>query len=162
LQAALLSKMTAQGAVTKTGLTMASVQSNFKQMMSMGSGSSSASQAAGDAYMLYCQPLNITVPEDLAADGPLHLKGIVDPDFGAYDISKTNTPVISHVGTERHLRRVRRLSNRQVEATLARPDTKCSTQCGQARRSQRLFVARATTEWMRRRLWSTTATARCA
>jgi len=100
LQAALLTKMTAQGAVTKTGLTMASVQSNFKQMMSPGSGSSPAQQAASDAYMLYCQPLNITVLEDLVADGPLHLKGIDDPDFGAYDISKFKTPVMNHVGVD--------------------------------------------------------------
>ena len=46
--------------------------------------------------MLYCQPLNITVPEDLAADGPLHLKSIGDPDFGAYDISRFKTPVADH------------------------------------------------------------------
>jgi hypothetical protein len=35
LQAALLTKMTAQGAVTKTGLTMASVQSNFNRRPAM-------------------------------------------------------------------------------------------------------------------------------
>jgi hypothetical protein len=36
--------------------------------------------------MIYCHTVYITVIEDLAADGPLHLMGIADPDFGAYDI----------------------------------------------------------------------------
>jgi hypothetical protein len=97
LQTALLSKMASQGGVSKSGLTLIGVQTNFQQILSQGSGSSPASQAAGDAYMLYCQTLNITVPEDLAADGPLHLKGIEDPDFGAYDISRFKTPVLDHV-----------------------------------------------------------------
>jgi len=96
MQAALLAKMTSQGAVSHSGLTMAGVQSSFQQILSQGSVGSPASQAASDAYMLECQPVNITVVEDLAADGPLHLKGIADPDFGAYDISQTKTPVLDH------------------------------------------------------------------
>ena len=97
MQAALLSKMTSQGAVSQNGLTMAAVQSSFQQILSPGSsGDSSASQAASDAYMLECQPIYISVVEDLAADGPLHLKGIADPDFGAYDISQIKTPVLDH------------------------------------------------------------------
>lgn len=97
LQAALLSKMTAQGGLNKSGLTVSAVQSNFHQLLGGSNGNSAASQAANDAYMLYCQPLNITVPEDLEADGPLHLKAIADPDFGAYDISGRK-PVPDHLG----------------------------------------------------------------
>ncbi|MGA2352333.1 MAG: hypothetical protein ABSF70_17995 [Terracidiphilus sp.] len=97
MQTALLSKMTSQGVVSRGGLTMASVQSSFQQILSPNSGNTSASQAASDAYMLVCQPVNITVIEDLAADGPLHLKGIADPDFGAYDISQIKAPVLDHL-----------------------------------------------------------------
>ena len=89
MQTALLSKMAPQGAV-KSGLTLAGVQSSFQQILSGGNpgGTSSAAQVASDAYMLYCHSVNITVVEDLAANGPLHLMGIADPDFGAYDITK--------------------------------------------------------------------------
>jgi hypothetical protein len=96
MQAALLSKMTSQGAVSRNGISMAGLQSSFQQILSQGSGSTPASQAASDAYMLVCQPIYITVLEDLVADGPLHLKGIGDPDFGAYDISQIKTPVLNH------------------------------------------------------------------
>ncbi len=47
--------------------------------------------------------MDIKVPEDLAADGPLHLMGVADPDFGAYDISSARTTVlkgVSAVGLE--------------------------------------------------------------
>ena len=88
MQTALLSKMSAQGAV-KNGLTLTGVQANFQQILAGGnSGSSPAAQVASDAYMLFCHTVNITVVEDLAADGPLHLTGIGDPDFGAYDVRK--------------------------------------------------------------------------
>ncbi len=84
MQTALLSKMGTQGSV-KTGLTLSGVQSSFQKILSQ-SGGSPASQVASDAYMIYCHAVNITVPEDLAANGPLHLMGIADPDFGAYDV----------------------------------------------------------------------------
>src|ERR1019366_9360598 len=89
MQTALLSKMSAQGSI-KSGLTIGGVQSNFQQMLAQGSstGSSTAAQVASDAYMLYCHTLDIIPVEDLAADGPLHLKSINDPDFGAYDLVK--------------------------------------------------------------------------
>ena len=98
LQTALLSKMTAQGGLSKSGLNASAVQTSFQQLLGQGGGNSAASQAAGDAYMLYCQPLNITVPKDLDADGPLHLKEIDNPDFGAYDISASKGPVLNRVG----------------------------------------------------------------
>jgi hypothetical protein len=95
MQTALLSKMASQGAM-KNGLTLTGVQTNFQQMLGGGnSGTSPASQVASDAYMLYCHTVNITVVEDLAADGPLHLTGIGDPDFGAYDVRK---PVLAAGG----------------------------------------------------------------
>jgi len=86
MQTALLSRMSAQGAAKGGNFTLAGVQSSFQQILSPGS-SSPASQVASDAYMVFCSVQYITVPEDLAADGPLHLMGIADPDFGAYDIS---------------------------------------------------------------------------
>ena len=98
LQAALLSKMTSTGAVSKSGLTVSGVQSSFQQLLGQNTGNSAASQAASDAYMLYCQPLDIVPVEDLDADGPLHLKSIADPDFGAYDIAGFKTPVVNRFG----------------------------------------------------------------
>ncbi|HYB76896.1 MAG TPA: hypothetical protein VEE85_01735 [Candidatus Bathyarchaeia archaeon] len=92
MQTALLSKMAATGAV-KNGLTLTGVQTNFAQLLSGGGNATTpASQAASDAYMLYCHTVLITVPEDLAADGPLHLKGIANPDFGAYDVQTPKLP----------------------------------------------------------------------
>jgi len=85
MQTALLSKLASQGTAKRGGFTLASVQSGFQQIIAQG-GVSPAAQVASDAYMIYCHPLYITVVEDLAADGPLHLTGIADPDFGAYDI----------------------------------------------------------------------------
>jgi len=102
MQTALLTQMASQGTAKGGNLTLANVQSGFQQVLFQGNkaGSSSAaaapqglppSQVASDAYMLYCHTVNITVPEDLAADGPLHLTAIADPDFGAYDIGKSIT-----------------------------------------------------------------------
>ncbi len=101
MQTALLGKMAAQGTAKGGNLTLANVQSGFQQILlqgNKGGGSASPapaapqglspSQVASDAYMLYCHTVNITVPEDLAADGPLHLMAIADPDFGAYDIGQ--------------------------------------------------------------------------
>ncbi len=101
MQTALLTKMTSQGGGggVKSGLTLSGVQSGFQQVLLGGksSGSSSApaapqgptpSSVASDAYMIYCHDFYISVPEDLAAHGPLHLMSIADPDFGAYDIGK--------------------------------------------------------------------------
>jgi hypothetical protein len=89
MQMALLSKISAQGSI-KSGLTVAGVQSNFQQMLAQGNntGTSPAAQVASDAYMLYCHAVDIVPVEDLDADGPLHLKSIDDPDFGAYDLNK--------------------------------------------------------------------------
>lgn len=86
MQTALLSKMASSGAV-KNGLTLTGVQTNFQQMLG-GGGTSPASQVASDAYMLYCHTIYVTVVPDLVAEGPLHLTGIADPDFGAYDVHK--------------------------------------------------------------------------
>jgi hypothetical protein len=89
MQTALLSKISTQDSI-KSGLTVAGVQSNFQQILAQGSntGTSAAAQVASDAYMLYCHTVDIIPVEDLAADGPLHLKSINDPDFGAYDLVK--------------------------------------------------------------------------
>ncbi len=96
MQTALLSKLATSGAAQSGSFTQASVQSGFQQILLQGSGPtaqasspqgpSPAAQVASDAYMVYCHTVNIRVPEDLAADGPLHLMGIADPDFGAYDV----------------------------------------------------------------------------
>ncbi len=98
LMTALLSKMTSSGGLSKSGLTVSGVQSNFQQLLGQSGGNSAASQAAGDAYMLYCHRVDIVPVEDLDADGPLHLKSIADPDFGAYDIAGSKTAVVDHFG----------------------------------------------------------------
>ena len=49
--------------------------------------------------MLYCHTVDIVPVEDLDADGPLHLKSIADPDFGAYDISGLKTPEVNRFGS---------------------------------------------------------------
>ncbi len=126
LQTALLSKMTSQGTMSKSGLSLASVQSSFQQILSPNGGSSPASQAASDAYMLYCQPLYITVVEDLDADGPLHLKGIDDPDFGAYEISRFKTPVLDHVSVGAQSGKTNLPADNHVERTIAGPQTTAS------------------------------------
>ncbi len=89
MQMALLSKVSAQGSI-KSGLTVAGIQTNFQQMLTQGSGTGTptAAQVASDAFMVYCHTVNIVPVEDLDADGPLHLKSINDPDFGAYDLNK--------------------------------------------------------------------------
>jgi hypothetical protein len=89
MQTALLSKMSAQGSI-KNGLSISGVQSSFQQMLVQGSnpGTSAASEVASDAYMLYCHTVDLIPVEDLDANGPLHLKSIDDPDFGAYDLVK--------------------------------------------------------------------------
>jgi hypothetical protein len=90
-QTALLSKMAAQGTLNGGKFTLTSLQSGMQAVFS-GEGSgpplSPGAQVASDAYMLFCAPATITVPEDLAADGPLHLKGIDNPDFNSYDLPK--------------------------------------------------------------------------
>jgi len=103
MQTALLTQMVSQGTAKGGNLTLANVQSGFQEILLQGNKGSSPSapaapqglpptQVASDAYMLYCHTVNITVPEDLAADGPLHLTAIADPDFGPYDIGKFGTP----------------------------------------------------------------------
>jgi hypothetical protein len=90
-QTALLSKMAAQGTLNGGQFTLASLQSGMQAVFSGGGSGpplSPGAQVASDAYMLFCAPATITVPEDLAADGPLHLKGIDAPDFNSYDLPK--------------------------------------------------------------------------
>jgi hypothetical protein len=55
----------------------------------------SPADVANRAFMIYCHIITVTTPEDLAADGPLHLKSIDDPDFPGHDARKhLPTPVI--------------------------------------------------------------------
>jgi hypothetical protein len=107
MQTALLSKLAIQGAAKGGNLTLTSVQSGFQQILQGNGAAAQAStsqgltpsQVASDAYMIYCFPLYITVMEDLAATGPLHLMGIADPDFGAYDVGK---PIMASSGLMNH------------------------------------------------------------
>jgi hypothetical protein len=123
LQTALLSKMTSQGSVTKSGLTLTGVQTSLQQVLSQGNNSSPASQAASDAYMLYCHPLYITVVDDLDAEGPLHLKAIDDPDFGAYNISALKTPVLDHLAAGAQVGRPASQSDNHVERAITGQQT---------------------------------------
>ena len=86
LQAAMLQKIAMPGSNTASS----NGQNNYQAMLMGGSASSapSVTQVANDAYMIYCFPLTIVPIEDLAADGPLHLKSIDDPDYPGYDVVK--------------------------------------------------------------------------
>ena len=89
LQAAVLSNVASQGKLKQSTLTQGTLQAGFQTILAHGNSGapqgSSVSQVANDAFMIYCHPVNITVPEDLDADGPLHLKSIDDPNFPGYD-----------------------------------------------------------------------------
>jgi hypothetical protein len=65
---------------------------------SQGSGNSAPagpdlSAIASRAYMVFCSKETLTYPEDLAADGPLHLKSIADPDYPGHDNGPSKLPV---------------------------------------------------------------------
>ncbi len=53
-----------------------------------GTSGPSPSDVAKRAYMLYCNQIKVTTPEDLLADGPLHLVSIDAPDFPGHDVQK--------------------------------------------------------------------------
>jgi hypothetical protein len=86
LQAAMLQKIAMPGSNTASS----NGQNNYQAMLMGTSASSAASvtQVANDAYMIYCFPVTIVPIEDLAADGPLHLKGIDNPNYPGYDLVK--------------------------------------------------------------------------
>ncbi len=86
LQAAMLQKIAMPGSNSAAS----NAQNNYQTMLMRGSASSApgVTQVANDAYMIYCFPLTIVPIEDLAADGPLHLKSIDDPDYPGYDLVK--------------------------------------------------------------------------
>lgn len=86
MQAAVLTKIALPN--SKNAPTQSSVQSGMQSVLGQAGGGSNASQVASDAFMIFCTTENITVPEDLDANGPLHLKSIDDPDFPGYDVRK--------------------------------------------------------------------------
>ena len=51
------------------------------------------SAIASRAYMVFCSKETLTYPEDLAADGPLHLKSIADPDYPGHDNAPSKLPI---------------------------------------------------------------------
>ncbi|MGH9560687.1 MAG: hypothetical protein ACRD3S_04465, partial [Terracidiphilus sp.] len=57
------------------------------------------SAIASRAFMVYCGNKMLTVLEDHAADGPLHLKSIADPSFPGHDNSTTPHLAPIHAGT---------------------------------------------------------------
>lgn len=56
------------------------------------------SAIASRAFMIYCDNKTLTVMEDHAADGPLHLKSIADPSFPGHDNSSAPHLVPIHAG----------------------------------------------------------------
>ena len=95
-QTALLSKMATQGTLNGGKFTLANLQSGMQAVFSGGNSTQSpGAQVASDAYMFYCAPVTITVLQDLAATGPLHLKSIDNPDFNSYDLPKLMLPLQS-------------------------------------------------------------------
>ena len=108
LQVATLGKLaTSGGAATQQN----SVGSAFQSVLSQGAmpvtpkggssqGSGSNAPAGPDlsaiasrAYMVFCSKETLTYPEDLAADGPLHLKSIADPDYPGHDDGPSKLPI---------------------------------------------------------------------
>ncbi|MGH9708256.1 MAG: hypothetical protein ACRD5R_15990, partial [Candidatus Acidiferrales bacterium] len=63
-----------------------------------GSSGPSPSDVAKRAYMLYCNQIKVTAPEDLLADGPLHLVSIDAPDFPGHDVQKIPSGVVMKGG----------------------------------------------------------------
>jgi len=82
LQAAMLQKV----AVPGSNAAPSNWQNNYQAILT--GNSASVSQVASDAYMIYCHRVTTVPVEDLAADGPLHLKSVDDPNFPGYDIVK--------------------------------------------------------------------------
>jgi hypothetical protein len=97
LETALLQKIAMPGnSGSQASPSQGNLPNAFQNLLLGGSGASSGPsplQVANDAYMLYCHPVTIMPIEDLAADGPLHLKSIDDPDFPGYDVSNPLQPV---------------------------------------------------------------------
>lgn len=80
------------------------IASAFQSVLMQGASAASAKSGSAPAgpdlsaitaraFMIICKSVTITVPEDLAADGPLHLKSIADPDFPGHDNMKPKGPV---------------------------------------------------------------------
>ncbi|MGA2888564.1 MAG: IPT/TIG domain-containing protein [Terracidiphilus sp.] len=101
LQAATLSKLASSGAGASS---QNSIGDAFHAVLEQGSNlattSASSAPAGPDlsaitsrAYMIFCTKNTLTVPEDLAADGPLHLKSIADPTFPGHDNGPPKTVV---------------------------------------------------------------------
>jgi hypothetical protein len=92
LQAAVLSNVASQGKLKQSSLTQNTLQAGFQAVLAHGNSGATRgpnpSQVANDAFMIYCHTVTITVPEDLDADGPLHLKSIDDPNFPGYDTAR--------------------------------------------------------------------------
>lgn len=87
-------------ALTRVGSINGNLQSTvsgaFHAILSQGGQGRTAPDLAAitsRAYMFYCHTVTITVPEDLAADGPLHLKSIEAPDFPGHDNRPLKVPV---------------------------------------------------------------------
>ena len=97
MQTALLSKMSTQGAAKGGTSRWPACSPTFSRFFLRAAAAPRRKWRATLTWSI-ASVQNITVPEDLAADGPLHLMGIADPDFGAYDIS---TPKIIGNGLNR-------------------------------------------------------------
>lgn len=92
------------GTAFQSVLTQGATPVSFKAGASHGASSSSGpagpdlSAIASRAFMIYCDNKTLTVMEDHAADGPLHLKSIADPTFPGHDNSEPPHLVPIHLG----------------------------------------------------------------
>ena len=97
LQAATLNRISLSGggggAQNSIGNAFQAVIAQSARPVASGGGGPDVSAITSRAYMFYCYALTITVPEDLAADGPLHLISIADPDFPGHDNTKPKVPI---------------------------------------------------------------------
>jgi len=93
------------GSAFQSVLSQGSIPVNLKAGSNQPAAGSSAPQGpdlsaiASRAYMIYCDNKTLTVMEDQAADGPLHLKTIADPTFPGHDNSNAPHMVPVRVDT---------------------------------------------------------------
>lgn len=69
------------------GSTGAAANPSQSAINSLPSSGPSPSDVAARAYMIFCSSIEIKTVEDPLATGPLYLRGIANPDFGAHDMN---------------------------------------------------------------------------
>lgn len=98
LEAATLNRISLSGGSSQNAVGNAFqsvISQGAKPVASSGGGNAGPDVAAitARAYMFYCHQETMIEPEDPAADGPLHLLAIADPDFPGHDNTSPKVPI---------------------------------------------------------------------